>query len=297
MKAESLRNDDNTRLRAWNRLTRMVYPEGHPYRAETTDAMMRSVARTTTADLRDYYDKRWVGSDLILAVVGDVDPEATAALVDSLFGAIPRGVRPAPAVPVTAPDAPERVVERLPGKANIDFVYGEASGLRRLDPDYEASIVANAALGQSALTSRIGKRVRDTEGLSYSLYSRFFWSDWVDGVWLVDVAVAPQNLAKALRSTKEEIDRYCKDGITDEEVAVQKEFFAGNFLVNLGTNAGMAGSLVYGEKFGLGPAYLDDFPKRVRAVTKEQVNEAIRKRLDPSKMHLVIAGDVASIPE
>ncbi|MGE5175262.1 MAG: M16 family metallopeptidase [Hyphomicrobiales bacterium] len=296
MKADLLRADDNTRIRAWNRIRRLVYPEGHPYYAPTTQTMLASLSATKAADLRAFHDARWVGSGTILAIVGDVDPERTAALVDSLFGGMPRGERPALHVPVTKPDAPERVVETLPGKANIDFVYGKASGLKRTDPDYEASIIANAALGQSALTSRIGKRVRDTEGLSYSLYSRFFWSDLVDGVWFVDVAVAPQNLAKALRSTKDEIETYYKGGITDEEVRVQKEFFAGNYVVRLATNAGIASALTSAEKFGFGPSYLDDFPRRIRAVTKDQVDRAIQERLDPAAMHLVVAGDVTSIP-
>ena len=53
------------------------------------------------------------------------------------------------------------------GKANMNIVIGGASGLRRLDPDYEAALVSNAVFGQSALASRVGRRVRDTEGLSY----------------------------------------------------------------------------------------------------------------------------------
>jgi hypothetical protein len=57
--------------------------------------------------------------------------------------------------------------------------------------------------------------VRDTEGPSYTLASRFFWSDYltapgVDGP-------APKNLP-APAHAREEIDRYCKDGITEEEV-------------------------------------------------------------------------------
>jgi zinc protease len=197
----------------------------------------------------------------------------------------------------TAPNAAERVVETMKGKANVDFLFGQASGLKRKDPDYEAAIIANAALGQSSLSSRIGKRVRDTEGLSYALYSRFLWPDYVDGIWAVDVAVAPQNVAKALHSTKEEIDKYAAGGITDAEVLTQKEFFAGNYLVRLGTNAGVASALCTAEKFGFGPSYLDEYPKRIRAVTKAQVNDVIRRRLHPERMHLVVAGDLTSIPE
>jgi zinc protease len=238
-----------------------------------------------------------VGSGLVLSIAGDVDPDRVAALVDSLFGSVPSGKRPSYDVPRTAAGAAERGLETMKGKANVDFVMGQASGLRRTDPEWEAAIVANAALGQSSLTSRIGKRVRDKEGLSYTLYSRYLWSDYLDGVWMVDVAVAPKNVVQAMRSTREEIDRYRREGITDEEVEVQKNFFAGNYQVRLGTNAGLASSLSYAEKYGYGPSYLDEFPARVRAVTKDQVNKVIRERLHPEKLHLVVAGDFETIPE
>jgi zinc protease len=297
MRANVLRSSESTAARGLDRLTRLAFPEGHPYRAATTDAMLASLDKANAADLRAFWRARYGGAGTILAVVGDVDPEATAALVESLFGGMERGARPTHDAPPTAPNAPERVVETMKGKANVDFLFGQASGLKRNDPDYEAALVANAALGQSSLTSRIGKRVRDTEGLSYSLYSRWFWPDYADGLWAVDVAVAPQNVAKALRSTKEEIDRYGKEGITDAEVEVQREFFAGNYLVRLATNAGVASALCTAEKFGYGPGYLDDFPKRVRAVTKAQVDDVLRRRFHPDKMHLVVAGDLDSIPQ
>ena len=297
MRANVLRAADNTATRGLDRLTRLVYPEGHPYRAPTSDAVLASLDAAKAADLRSFARERYVGAGTILSIVGDVDPEAAAARVDSLLGSLPKGARPTHGQEPVQPNAPERTVETMKGKANVDFLFGQASGLKRKDPDYEAAIIANAALGQSSLTSRIGKRVRDTEGLSYSLYSRFLWPDYVDGLWAVDVAVAPQNVAKALHSTKEEIDKYAAGGITEAEVVVQKEFFAGNYLVRLGTNAGVAAALCTAEKFGFGPSYLDEYPKRIRAVTRDQVNDAIRRRIHPDKMHLVIAGDLTAIPQ
>jgi len=297
LRADLLRGYESTGLRARERLSRLVYPIGHPFRAPERDSMLASLDRARVADLKAFHKDRYVGSGMVLSVVGDVDPERVAALVDSLFAGVPAGTRRSYDVPRTAPNAPERGLETMKGKANVDFVYGQASGLKRTDPEWEAAIVANAALGQSAMTSRIGKRVRDKEGLSYTLYSRYLWSDLVDGVWMVDVAVAPKNTVQAMRSTKEEIDRYRREGITDAEVNAQKSFFAGNYQVRLGTNAGVASALSFAEKYGFGPKYLDEFPARVRAVTKDQANKVIRERLIPEKLHLVVAGDFDKIPE
>ncbi|HEX7808296.1 MAG TPA: insulinase family protein, partial [Thermoanaerobaculia bacterium] len=144
---------------------------------------------------------------------------------------------------------------------------------------------------------RIGKRVRDTEGLSYNLASRFGNTDEVDGTWYVNVNVAPQNLAKAMKSTFEEIQKFAKEGVTDAEVEAQKSFFAGNYQVGLGSNAGIAAALVNAEKFGFGPKYLDEFPVRIKTVTRDEVNAAMRKHFFPEKLHTIVAGDLEKVPD
>jgi len=297
MKTDVLRTAEDTRQRAFDRLSQISFPKGHPYHAPTKDEMLSSLASLKAADLRAFHRERYVGASTDLAIVGDVDPEQVAAMVDSLFGGIPRGTKPSIDLPRAKAPQPVREAVALHGKANMDLLIGAASGLRRRDPDYEACLVANAALGQSSLSSRLGKRVRDTEGLTYSIYSRFTMSDDLDGIWLADVAVAPQNLGKAMKSTREVIDTYAREGITEEEVAVQKSFFAGNYQVRLATNTGVAQALVAAEKFGFGPSYLDEYPDRVRRVTREQVDAAIKAHLDPAKLCVIVAGDLDRLPE
>jgi zinc protease len=290
---------DNTSTRAFERLQQLVYREGHPYFAPGKDKLVASVGGATADELRAFHQARYSGANLILAVVGDIDPAKTIALVEKAFGGIPKGERIsyASVARTSAGERPSREAVTMRGKANMNIIIGAASGLRRNDPDYEAALIGNAALGQNALSSRIGRRVRDTEGLSYSLFSRYGNSDLLDGVWYVNVNVAPQNLAKAMKSTWEEIEKFGREGVTDEEVAVQKSFFAGNYQVALGSNGGVAQSLVTAEKFGYGPKYLDEFPARVRAVTKDEVNVAMRKHFLPARLNTIVAGDLEQLPD
>ncbi|HJQ35515.1 MAG TPA: pitrilysin family protein [Thermoanaerobaculia bacterium] len=290
---------DNTSARAFERLQQLAYREGHPYYAPGKEKLVASVGGATAEELRAFHQARYSGANLILAVVGDIDTAKTIALVEKAFGSIPKGQRIsyASVARTEAGERPSREAVTMKGKANMNIVIGAASGLRRNDPDYEAALIGNAALGQSAVSSRIGRRVRDTEGLSYSLASRYGNTDLLDGVWYVNVNVAPQNLAKAMKSTWDEIEKFAREGVTDEEVNVQKSYFAGNYQVALGTNGGVAQSLVTAEKYGYGPNYLDEFPARFRAVTKEQVNAAMRKHFIPAKLNTIVAGDLEKLPE
>ena len=294
-----LQNADNTFARGFERLQQLAFRDGHPYHPVGKEKLVASARALTADDLRAFHKARYSGANLILSVAGDVDTAKTIALIEKAFGSIPKGERIsyASVARTTAGDHPSREAVTLRGKANMNILFGAASGLRRNDPDYEAALIGNAALGQNALSSRIGRRVRDTEGLSYNLASRYGNTDLLDGVWYVNVNVAPQNLAKAMKSTWEEIDKFAREGVTDEEVDVQKSFFAGNYQVALGSNGGVAQSLVTAEKFGYGPKYLDEFPARIKAVTKEQVNAAMHKHFNPATFHTIVAGDLDKLPE
>ena len=295
---EILRNAESTSLRAQSRLTQLVYAESHPYRSPGHEAMTASVGAATAADLKAFHGKNYAGSSIVLAIVGDLDTKKTMALVERLFSSLPKGTRESfDVVRTVAMENPKREVVRMPGKANMNLILGQASGLRRGDPDFEATLLANAALGQNSLSSRIGKRVRDTEGLSYNLNSRYSLTDMLDGIFVVNVNVAPMNLEKALKSTREEIEKYAREGITEDELAVAKSFFSGNYKVGLGSNSGVANALVIAEKFSYGPSYLDEYPGRIARVTREEVNKVIRTRLLPARLHLVVAGDLEKPPE
>jgi zinc protease len=294
-----LRADDNTSARAIERLGQLVFPKSHPYHPFDRAEKLAGLAAITDADIRAFHRRNYSGTGLILAIVGDVDAAQVADIVNRKFGALPSGVRwtPEPAGRLSLPERPAREAVTMRGKANMNIVMGEPSGLTRRHPDYEAALIANAVLGQTALASRIGRRVRDTEGLSYSLASRYAFMEDLDGMWYVTVNVAPQNLVKALASTRDEIERYAREGATDAEVEVQKTFFAGNFRVNLGSNGGIADSLVYAERHGFGPAYLDSYPARIATVTTAMANAALRKYFAPEKLHVIVAGDLDRLPD
>ncbi len=294
-----LRADDNTSARAMERLGQLVYSKEHPYYGFGRQDKLASLEAVTEADLREFHRARYVGAGMILAIVGDVDAAKTLALVEKLFGGLPRGQRPTWAsTPRVAPGAaPVREAVTMKGKANMNLIFGTASGLRRSDPDYEAALVANAALGQTALSSRLGKRVRDTEGLTYQIFSRYFNSEELDGLWATNVNVAPQNLAKAMKSTREVIEQFAREGVNDTELEAQKSFFAGNYQVNLGSNAGIAAALVTAEKFGHGPRYLDEYPARIRAVTTAQANAALKKYFFVDRLNVIVAGDLEKLPD
>jgi zinc protease len=158
-----------------------------------------------------------------------------------------------------------------------------------MDPDFLACSLANAALGQSSLTSRLGVRVRDTEGLTYGIHSSFS-ATHVAGPFTVSLTVKPESRAAALAATLDELRKYVAGGMTDKELAEEKSSRIGRFKVDLGSNAGIAQALDAAIYYGFGVSYLDEFPGKIAAITREQADAAFARRVDPDAFTIASAG-------
>ena len=97
---------------------------------------------------------------------------------------------------------------------------------------------------------------------------------------------------KGLASTRRELLRWWKDGVTEEELATRKQGVVATYLVGLSNTAGLAQAILTNIQRGYDVARLDDFPAAVKALTRDQVNAAIKNHLNPNAMVLVEAGSV-----
>jgi len=134
--------------------------------------------------------------------------------------------------------------------------------------------------------------VRDQKGLTYGIYAYMLGDEYTDGAWRIGATFAPAMLAPGLEATRALLKDWCEHGITGEDLAFKKKNMIGEFEVGLATTDGLARQILQAVQAGLGPQYLDDYPMQVAALTLQQVNDAIRRHLDPDKMITVIAGSV-----
>ena len=280
---------DQTSVRAYERAMRRIYPLEHPLHAFSGEERIARVEALVRDDLSAFYSARYGAASLTLIAVGDVDAGRTLDRLEAAFGSWPAGPKPEiPAVRVP-PSSPGRETVEMPDKASADVVVAAPANLKRTDADFFACTLANAALGQSSLTSRLGVRVRDTEGLTYGIHSSFS-ATHVAGPFAISLTVKPESRDAALASTMEEVGRLLKGGLTPKELAQEKSSRIGKFKVDLGSNSGIANALDSAVYYGFGVSYLDEFPAKVEAVTKEQADSAFASRVRPEDFTIVSAG-------
>jgi zinc protease len=280
---------EQTSVRASEAAMRHIYPPGHPLYRPTGEERIARVEALTRADLAGFYAERYGAASLVLVMVGDVDAERTLDALEKGLGSWKTGPAPAVVSPPPPPPAPGAETVRMPDKASADVILALPADLTRTDPEFLPCSLANSALGQSSLTSRLGVRVRDTEGLTYGIHSSFSASH-VAGPFAVSVTVKPESRDAALASTLDEIGRFVREGLTEKELAEEKSSRIGRFKVDLGSNAGIAHALDAAVSYGFGVGYLDEFPSLVAKVTKEQADAAFARRVKPEAFTIASAG-------
>ena len=282
-------SNDQTAQRAYEAASRAIYPEGHPFRRRTAEDRIARVEALTRDELRSFYDELYGARTLQLVIVVDVDGARILDGLEDRFSDWVDGPDGA-FLPVPVPKAaPGSHTVAMPDKASADVVLALPSDLVRTAPDFVACTLANSALGQSSLTSRLGVRVRDVLGLTYGIHSSFT-AGKVPGPFSVSLTVKPESRDAALAATLTEIERFRRRGMTPAELAHEKSSRIGKFQVDLASNAGIADAIDAAFYYGFGLSYLDDYPARVAAVTREQANEAFRRRVDPDLFTIVSAG-------
>ena len=271
----------------------MVFDEilfkGHPY-SRPEDGFPETVQRIKRDDLvkfqRDYYGPR----GMVIAIVGAVTAEQAIRQVKRALGSWQvKGQKEAPELPELK--LLKKTVSRhhrISGKSQSDLVIG-TNGPRRRDPEYMSASLGNNILGQFGMMGRIGDVVREKSGLAYYAYSSIS-AGTGPGSWEVSAGVNPQNVKKASDLIYEELQRFVKDGVTEEELMDSKANFIGRLPLSLESNGGVANALLNIERHQLGLDYYRRYALLVNEVTGEDVLRTARKFIDPDRLAIAVAG-------
>ncbi len=275
------------------------YDKGDPRYIESVEEELASTKAVTVEGARRLYENFLNSKNGELAVVGDFDSAQTRELMVELlkdwespesYVRIPRD-RGADAKAQTG-------TIKTPGKANATYFAGEVFPIRDDHPDYPALVLGNYILGAGSLSSRLGDRVRQKEGLSYSVGSMVRASSLDKRTTFSIYAIAnPTNMPKAAKAINEEIARLLKDGVTDEELEQAKQGYLQQRKVSRTSDAQIGGLLASSITAERTMAFQQQFEDAVRAASAEQVRSVLRKYVAPKRLVIITAGDFPDVKD
>lgn len=280
----------NSSGRAREAFDRAIFPAGHPNHPHTLNEYIEAARSATLDEVRAFQAKYYGPAHMVLVVAGDVVDAEIQAEINRSFAGWSGGqdyIRPAQPAVTAAND----ITVPLADKPSVTMILGQATGLRSRDADSLPLRVGTAILGRG-FTGRLMGTVRDKEGLTYNISATISEDAIADGAWEISASFAPALLAKGVAATRRELDKWWQDGVTEQELGTRKQGIIGGYQVGMSTTGGIAGTILSDIQRGYDLTWLDEYPKAVSALTREQVNSAIRTHLNPSTMVLVKAGSL-----
>jgi len=266
-------------------------PADHPL---YTPTFAESIAENEAMKLDDvvaFYKRFWTARGGELSIVGDFDPAAAKAALERLFGdwgSTEDYVRLAnPASTVFG----QHLVTPVGDKANAVAVGQLPLKLQDTDADFPALTAAIQILGGGGFDSRLLTRLRQKDGVSYTVGAGLSASPFEPSGGVEFYAIfAPQNRAKVEAGFAEEIARFARDGVTADELANAKRAILSQRQTARTSDAAVAAGWTAKLHQGRTFAFSADQDARVAALTVDQVNAAVRKWIVPAQVDWSVAG-------
>lgn len=228
-----------------------------------------SVAALTAPALRDFWERWYRPSNVVLAAAGDVDHEAVCDMAARAFGVDstlePDGARfePAPQMP-----SAERVrlVNRPGSQAHLCVAV---PALRRDDPDTWVLELLDTVLGEG-MSSRLFLHLREDAGLAYDVHS--FITDYADcGLLGIYAGVDPHDLSRALDAILAELSELREHAVPDDELNRAKAYACGRLELRLEEGRNLASWLGAQEALHERTLTLEEAVTEIQAVDAEQI--------------------------
>ena len=280
--------EDSTRGLAQRHFRQILYGSDHPY-GRPLNGTLESIPTIDRSDLLGFAHLLHP-QDGVVVVVGDVRGEMVFETLEAVLGQWqPNHSPPDSSLPTPRPLLEAvRHIHPMPNKSQVDVVLG-CIGPSRTADDYYAAYVGDTILGQLGLGGRIGRNVRDTEGMAY--YARTSLAGGLGSApWYLYAGVNPGNVDKAIELMLAEVRRFRDEFVTDQELADAKSYLTGILPLQMETNEGVASILLQMHLFQLGDDFITRYPDLINAITKADVQTAAQNYLSDEVYALSIAG-------
>jgi zinc protease len=290
-RAESGRSDPQAIVNNQRGRHTAPYPAGDIRAVKTPEENIAAIEKVTLDDAKKFYADFYGADHAEMVVIGDFDPAEVRKLVVELFG---DWKSPAAYKPVTRTWQKLETVNlstKTPDKTNAVYTTVSTMRMDQDDPDYLPMAVVDFITGGDPI-SRLWARIREKDGLSYSVQTAFNAGTEEKFAQFTGIAIcAPENMAKVEADFKEELAKIVHDGFTAAEVEAAKKILLDDTQAARTSDGRLISTLATQAHYGWTMQRTEDREKRLASLTVAEVNAAAKKWLDPASFSVFKAGD------
>ncbi|MFW5807447.1 MAG: M16 family metallopeptidase [Spirochaetota bacterium] len=229
-----------------------------------------TVGSITRDRLLSFYETHYTTSNTVLVAAGKIDGHVFDGLIQSYFS----GSRTsAERLPIQQNPPKRRFSMHIPRELEqVHFCMG-VDGFPKTSCRRWPLFLISTVLGGS-MSSRLFQRLREQEGLCYSVYS--FHSSYKDaGLFGIYCGTSLEKYERAVKLILDELDNMVHKGIGDSELADAKTLVKGNLALSLESIEVRMGQLARDE-INFGRFYsFDEIVANVFAVSRQDIMETL----------------------
>ncbi|MGI9517335.1 MAG: M16 family metallopeptidase [Pirellulaceae bacterium] len=259
----------------------------------TLDETIERIDNLTLEQVKQVYQNQLSSATGQIAIVGDFDQQATLAALAEILGDWKSDVEFASIDREALDDVTGSNSDIVtPDKANAVFMAGLPLPLNDADDDAEALRLGNFILGGGSLSSRLGDRIRQKEGLSYGVSSSIaIPTRGNDARFTINAITNPENIDAVESAAMEELTRFIEEGPTDEEVETAQVAWLESQKVSRSRDGSIAGQMSSNLYLDRTFEHTSERERKIAELTHQDIKEAFRRHIDPAKLVIIRAGD------
>ncbi len=275
--------EDNLSSRSFAEFMKTLFPH-HPYglRSSGTAASVKGLKQ---ADVARFHREVFRAKGLVLTVVGDVNAHEVETLANEMLADLPKGAPKKRAIKRDArPKKPRESVVIKRDKQQAHIVLGYQSTTFTSVDRYALTVLNTILSGQGG---RLFVTLRDQMSLAYAVSSVLH--EGIDpGFFAVYIGTDPAKVETAIAGITMQLDLVRDKRVTGEELARAKQYIAGTYELDRQRNMALANLYAFNTLYGIGLEEAEEYPKRIMAVTREDVQRVATKYITPESYTLAV---------
>lgn len=251
-----------------------------------TPKTVRTFNHETT---RNFHGRNFNAENLIIAAAGNIEHRQVVDLAEKFFGRQSKKLATRNSQIANPQIAAPILIKKNKNLEQAHLIIAAPFVDAQSDSRYAADILANTLGGGTS--SRLWQRVREEKGLAYSVgASAAMYQDC--GTFQIYAGTSPNQTGEVLDISINELRRVVKEGITSEELELQKEQTVASILLGLEDSSVRAATLARLEMVHGRQISLEETLQKIEAVTLEEVQTLAREFFQTEKIAFGALGNL-----
>jgi zinc protease len=265
----------------------------HPYQYPRTGAL-ETIQALKRTDLVTWYDSVATPQQLVLSIVGDINKDEIISYLNTLlcapntrfFNLKSQVLSKSPEIKPEPALSGKRLDHLARPGAQIHMAVGFLGAPLNSPKNAPMALVKTALSGQGG---RLFFELRDKQGLAYTV-TALRRPGLETGAFGVYIACDPLKLTTSEKAILDQLERLRKDGLTEKELRSAKKHLAGSLVTGMQTNSSQSMQMALNELYGLGYNHASQFINEIKAVSRDDIKQAIKDIIVPEKSVWVSVG-------